>query len=349
MPAVRANPEDQMMKPLSVALVALLALGALAGCSKPAEEPAAPPTQQAAVAGSQVKIGVTVPTADHGWTGGVVWWAQKAIKDWEARDPNVEFIFKTAADAASMAAVVEDMMVQDIDALVILPHDASVTPVVKEVYDKGIFTVVIDRGLTEKAQHVYLAGDNPGLGRVSAQWLAEAMGGKGKMVVLEGMPVPINTERVEAFEALIAQYPDIEIMDSQPAYWSTQKGLEIMENYLQKYPHIDAVFAQDDDVLKGVLQAYEESGRNDVRFFMGGAGSKDIIKIIMDGSDPRILADVTYHPNMAASAVSVGVHGARGEGLPGFYQNTPPEVIVLAAELITRENAARFYEPASVF
>ena len=335
------------MRHLATAAAALVLAAALVMTSGRPAVAQAP--RGAGAPGKPVKIGVTVPTADHGWTGGVVWWTEKAIADWRARDPNVQFLFKTAANAAAMAAVVEDFMVQDIDALVILPHDASVTPVVKEAWQKGIFTVVIDRGLTEKAQDVYIAGDNPGLGRVSAEWLAKAMGGQGKMVVLEGMPVPINTERVQAFEAVIAQYPGIEILDSQPADWSTQKGMEIMENYLQKYPHIDAVFAQDDDVLKGVLQAYAESGRTDVKWFMGGAGSKDIIKIVMDGSDPRIQADVTYHPNMAASAVTVGVHGARGEGLPGFYQNTPPEVIILAAELITQGNAARFFEPASVF
>ncbi len=313
-----------MQKLAAVVLGSLVALAGLASCGGPGREPDSGAGAGAAGKGKRVKIGVTVPTADHGWTGGVVWWTQKAIRDWQARDANVEFLFKTAADAAAMAAVVEDFIVQDIDALVILPHDASVTPVVKEAYAKGIFTVVVDRGLTEKAYDVYIAGDNPGLGRVSGEWLASAMGGSGKMVVLEGMPVPINTERVQAFEAVIARYPGIEILDSQPAYWSTQKGMEIMENYLQKYPHIDAVFAQDDDVLKGALQAYAESGRTDVKWFMGGAGSKDIIKIIMDGSDPRLQADVTYHPNMAASAVSVGVHGARGEGLPEFYQNTPP-------------------------
>ena len=340
-----------MKKTLYIVLALTMAFGFLSGCAK--EEPAAPaavsPSAPEAKAGAPVKVGVVVPTADHGWTGGVLWWAQKAIRDWEAKDPNVEFVFKSAADAASMAAVIEDLMVQDIDALAILPHDSSITPVVKEAYDAGIFTVVVDRALTEKAQNTYLAGDNPGLGRLSAEWLAEAMGGQGKMVVLEGMPIPINAERVEAFEAVIDQYPGIEIMDSQPANWSTQEGLEIMENYLQKYPEIDAVFAQDDDVLKGVLQAYEESGRDDIKFFMGGAGSKDIIKIIMDGSDPTILADVTYHPNMAYSAVTVAVHGARDESLPGFAQNTPPEMIVIAAELITKENADKFYEPESIF
>ncbi len=343
-------------------LVCVIVLLTIMGCSKDEQT-----TQQATtsssssvstesttttptpVAGKPVKIGVAVPTADHGWTGGIMWWAEKAINDWKAKDPNVTFIFKTAADAASMAAVVEDMMVQEIDALVVLPHDASITPVVKEAYESGIFTVVVDRGLTEEAQDVYLAGDNPGLGRVSAEWLAEAMGGKGKLVAMEGMPVPINTERVEAFEAVIAQYPDIELLESQPADWSTQKGMEIMENYLQKYPQLDAVFCQDDDVLKGVLQAYKESGRSDIKLFMGGAGSKDIIKIIMDESDPTIQATVTYHPNMMASAVSVGIYGARGEGLPSFYQHKPPTSIILAAELVTKENASEYYEPESIY
>ena len=103
----------------------------------------------------------------------------------------------------------------------------------------------------------------------------QALEGKGDIVVLEGIPTVINTERVDAFNKVMANYPDIKILDSQPAMWSTQKGLEIMENYLQKYDKIDAVWAQDDDVLKGVLQAYQESGRNDIKFFLGGAGSKD--------------------------------------------------------------------------
>lgn len=303
-----------------------------------------------AASGEKVKIGVTVPTADHGWTGGVVWWTEKAIADWEAIDPNIEFVLKTAADPASQVAVVEDLMVQEIDALVILPHDsAPLTPVVEEAHKAGIYTVVIDRGLTKDGiSDVYLAGDNPGLGRVSAQWLADALGGKGKIVALEGIPCVINTERVEAFEAVLDEYPGIELLDSQPAYWSTQQGLEIMENYLQKYDEIDAVFAQNDDVLKGVLQAYKESGRDDIEFFLGGAGSKDIIKMIIDGNE-LVQADVTYHPSMAATALSMAVYGTKGIALPGYYQQKVPSKIILAAELITKENAEDYYEPESLF
>jgi ribose transport system substrate-binding protein len=298
---------------------------------------------------AKYRIGVSIPSADHGWTGGIVFWAERAIKDWEAKNPDLDFFLVTADNSAKQVGDVEDLMVKQIDALVILPHDsASLTPIVSEVYKEGIFTVVVDRGLTHNAQDVYIAGDNPGLGRVSGEWLAEEMNGKGKVVVLEGIPTVINTERVEAFNEVIAQYPDIEILDSQPAYWSTQRGLEIMENYLQKYPEIDAVWAQDDDVLKGVLQAYKESGRNDINIMLGGAGSKDIIKMVMDG-DPLVRADVTYPPSMIASGISLAVNGVQNKGLEGFYQQKIPSRIILAAELITRENAEEYYVPESIY
>lgn len=303
----------------------------------------------AAWAGEKIRIGVSIPTADHGWTGGIVWWAKRAIDDWKDKDPDAEFFLVTADSASQQVGHVEDLMVKGIDALVILAHDsAPLTPVVEKAYNEGIFVVSVDRGLTKPVEHIYVAGDNPGMGRVSGEWLAKELGGKGKVVVLEGIPCVINSERVDAFNAVIKQHPGIEILDSQPAHWSTQKGLEIMENYLQKYKEIDAVWAQDDDVLKGVLQAYKESGRKDIKIFLGGAGSKDIIKMVMDG-DRLVRADVTYPPSMIATGISCAVMSLRGEKLNGFYQGKIPSKIILAAELITQENAQGYYIPESVF
>jgi ribose transport system substrate-binding protein len=121
-----------------------------------------------------------------------------------------------------------------------------------------------------------------------------------------------------------------------------------MTNYLQKYKKIDAVWAQDDDVLVGVLQAYKESGRKDIKYFLGGAGSKVMIKKIIDG-DPLVQADVTYPPSMIATGISLAVYGSRNQPLPGFYQAKIPSKIILAAELITKENAKDYYQPDSVF
>ncbi len=320
------------MKKVLIALMVLLAIAA------------APAFAQ------KIKIGVSIPTADHGWTGGINYYAQKAIKDWQAKDKNIEFYLVTADSPAKQVNDVEDLMVKGIDGLVILAYDsAPLTPVVKKAYEKGIFVVSVDRGLTEQAQDVYIAGDNPGLGRVSAEWLGKALGGKGDIVVLEGIPCVINTERVDGFKDVMAKkYPGVKILDSQPAYWDTQKGLEIMTNYLQKYKKIDAVWAQDDDVLVGVLQAYKESGRKDIKIFLGGAGSKIMIKKVMDG-DPLVQADVTYPPSMIATGVTLAVYGVRNQPIPGFYQQKIPSQIILAAELITKQNAKDYYQPDSIF
>lgn len=296
-----------------------------------------------------IEIGISIPTADHGWTAGVLWWARHTVEEWKQKDSRLEFFLMTADSPAKQIGDVEDLMVKGIDVLIILPHNSvPLTPVVEEAYNSGIYTIVVDRGLTKDVQHVYVAGDNPGLGRISAEWMAQEMDGKGKMVVLEGIPCVINTERIEAFNAVMKHYPDIEILDSQPAYWQAQKGLEIMENYLQKHDHIDAVWAQDDDILKGVLQAYKESGRNDISLFLGGAGAKDIVKMVMDG-DPLVRADVTYPPSMIATAINLAVEKIQKTPLDELYQNKEPSRVILDSELIVPENAKDYYYPDSVF
>jgi len=97
-----------------------------------------------------------------------------------------------------------------------------------------------------------------------------------------------------------------------------------------------------------VLQAYKESGRTDIKIMLGGAGSKDIVKMVMDG-DPLVQADVTYPPSMVATGISAAVMSLRGEKLNGFYQNQFPSKVILSAELVTPENAANYYEPDSIY
>jgi ABC-type sugar transport system, periplasmic component len=296
-----------------------------------------------------IRIGVSVPTADHGWTGGALFYAKKAITDWQKQDKNIQFFLVTADSPAQQVSQVEDLMIKKIDGLAVLAYDsAPLTPIIEKAFNQGIYIVSVDRGLTKPVQNVYVAGDNAGLGRVSAQWMAKELNGKGNIVCLEGVPCVINTERVDAFNEVMKNYPDIKILDSQPAYWQSQKGLEIMENYLQKYKQIDAVFAQDDDTLKGALQAYKESGRTDIKFFLGGAGSKEMIKKVMDG-DPLVKADVTYSPSFMYTGVSVAVMGIRGEKLKGFYATPMPSKIIISSELITKANAKKYYDPTSPF
>jgi ribose transport system substrate-binding protein len=302
-------------------------------------------------AAQNVKIGVSIPSADHGWTGGLGYYAQMAIKDITAKDKAVQFTLTLADTPQKQVSDVEDLMAKGVQALVVLAYDSStLTPTIKKAKEKGIYIVSVDRGLTEPVQDVYIAGDNPGLGKVSAEYMGKAMGGKGQMVVLEGIPSVINTQRVQTFgDTLKAKFPGIKILDSQPANWSADKGYEVMQNYLQKYPQIDAVWAQDDDILIGVLKAYKESGRKDIKLMIGGAGSKQMVKMVQDG-DPMVTADVTYPPAMIYPAINLALLGVRGQNLPGFNpMKKIPSNIIIAAELITKDNAKNYYDPKSPF
>ncbi|MGO2356023.1 MAG: substrate-binding domain-containing protein [Marinomonas foliarum] len=290
---------------------------------------------------AKYKVGVSVPAADHGWTAGLLWWANKAAADFEAEDKDVEFFVVASSSGSKQVGDVEDLMIKGIDALVILPHNpATLQKVIEEAYDDGIYTVVVDRELAHPAQNVFIAGDNAGLGRVGGQWLAKEMSGKGNVVVIEGLQIPINKQRVDAFNEVMADYPNIKILDSQPGDWSTQKALSVMENFLQKHPKIDAVWCQDDDMLKGVLKAIEESGRTDIKTVLGGAGSKDILEMIQHESK-MVRATVTYSPSMIASGVALAVHGVKNEKIGHLYHE--PSRVILGADLVTKENVADYY------
>lgn len=293
------------------------------------------------------KIGISLPTATHGYMGRVNWWVQKAVADWKAKSPALEFLVLTADNVTKQAADIEDLMVKEIDAIVVFPFDASVTSIIEEVYKKGIYTVVLDRGTTKPVYDVYISNDDEGYTREGTEWIAKELDYKGKMVIIEGIPCPINTIRIDTIKATAAKYPGIEILDSQPGMWNQEKSLAVMENYLQKYPHIDAVYTADDDMMKGALQAYKESGRSDIKVWLGGGASKAMLQKIMDG-DELVKANVTYPPDCIATAIGLAVLGYNNQVFEGFYQKKLPLRIILSAELITAENAADYYNPDEI-
>jgi len=306
-------------------------------------------TASAQGATKKLKIGVTMPTADHGWMGGANWWAKRAMDDWRKKDGNVEFLFKTSGDVSKQVADVEDMLVQGVDGLVVFPFEsAPLTPVVEKAHQKGVYVVVLDRGVTKPVYDVYLSNDDESYARQAMEWIAKQLNYKGNIVLIEGVPSVISDLRTKVAKDVAAKYPGLKVLDSQPGNWNKEKATAVMENYLAKYKAIDAVYTADDDMLEGALQAYKESGRKDVKIMFGGAAKKEIVKRIMDG-DPLVRADATYPPDVCASAVSMAVVGLRQRVFEGFYQKKLPLRIILGSELITKENAKAYYVPEAVF
>jgi ribose transport system substrate-binding protein len=274
------------------------------------------------------KIGIAVPSPDHGWTGGIGWWADKAVEELQVKYAGkYEFKVLHADGYAKQISDVEDLTVWGMDYLVILPHDsAPLYPSVKAAYDEGIECIVVDRGFSDDQDfgYLYVAGDNPGLGTESGKYMRNYMAENGlkTYAVMGGMPIPIDEQRMTAFFNEMEKDSSLVNLQGGRNYeysnWSTQKGLEIMENFLQMFPKIDALFCQDDDVLTGVLQAIKESGRDDVKLAMGGAGSKVVIKKILD-KDPIVKATATYPPKMIYDAILLCIDVAEGNRSNAFH------------------------------
>ncbi|MDQ3397780.1 MAG: substrate-binding domain-containing protein, partial [Deinococcota bacterium] len=210
-----------------------------------------------------VTIGVSIPAATHGWTGGVNYHAQQAQRRLQETYPNINIVLVTSGSAAEQANALEDLVaVHNIDALVILPFESDpLTEPVANLKNQGIFITVVDRGLADPTiQDVYVAGDNPGLGRVSGEYIAEALGGEGDIVVLRGLPVVIDQERVDAFMEVI-EPTNINVLGMEYANWNRDDGFTVMQDFLTRFPNIDAVWAQDDDIALGVIEAVRQAGR----------------------------------------------------------------------------------------
>ncbi len=298
----------------------------------------------AAQAQDTIKIGVSYPTPTHAWASGMNWHAEQAEKRLEELHPNVDLILINSPDPASQASALEDLVsVHNIDALVVLPFESEpLTDPVLQVKSTGALITVVDRGLSQPGiEDIYVAGNNPELGRVSAEYMMTRLGDGDNIVVLRGIPTLIDNERFDAFMETI-EGSGINVLDSAHANWNRDDGYEVMQDFLSRFPDIDAVWAQDDDIAIGVVAALEEAGRTgDGMFVVGGAGMKETIKGIMDGNE-LVPVDVLYPPSMIATAMDVTVNAFTSNGpVAGRY--------ILGATLIDSSNAASFYFPDSPF
>ena len=291
----------------------------------------------------KVVIGVSIPSATHGFMGGLNWHAQDTIKRLGETYPNLEFVLATAPDVGKQVSDIEDMLAtRDIDGLVVLPFESEpLTDPVKQVKAAGKFVTVVDRGLSEEGiEDLYVAGDNAAFGRVAGQYFRDNLKAGGKIVVLRGIPTTLDNERVEAFQAAL-EGSDKEILDMQYANWNRDDAFNVMQDYLAKYPEIDAVWAADDDMAVGVLEAIAQAGREDQMVVVGGAGMKDIIKRIMD-KDPQLPVNVTYPPALISSAIEMtALNFVSSAPMTGRY--------IISSQLITPENAEQYYFPDSPF
>jgi ribose transport system substrate-binding protein len=298
---------------------------------------------EAPVSGETVSIVASVPPTDHGWLGQVAAKAQEAADQFD----DVEFRLLEAPDADGQASQIQTVINEQPDALVVLPYDGDqLTPVAEQAMEAGIPVINVDRLFaTPEAARATILGDNYDIGVRAAKFLAEQLDCEGNVVEIQGIAgISVTTDRSQGFadtiEALCGD--GVEIIAQQPADFTPDLGLEVMEAILQANDDIDAVYTHDDDMAEGVVAAIENAGREDEMILTGVGGSCAAFDRIEAGG--LYAATYLYSPTMAGSAVNMARLIAQGRGFSDLIEPEVPSRIVVPPTEVTPDNVADLRE-----
>ncbi|MEV4259446.1 substrate-binding domain-containing protein, partial [Spirillospora sp. NPDC049652] len=252
----------------------------------------------------------------------------------EARKQGVTLAVQDAQnDASQQVNQVQNYSSQGMKAIVVNPVDSdAAAPAVQAANRAGIPVVAADRTVNGAKLAQFVASDNIAGGKDAAKTLAGALGGKGKIVIIQGQPgTSASRERGQGFEEGIKQYPGIQVVAKQPADFDRTKGLDVMTNLLQSHPDVNGVFAENDEMALGAIKALGSKAGSQVKV-VGFDGTPDGVKAVKAGT---LFATVAQQPRLLGRmAVQSAIKAAQGE--------TIDPTNAVPVKVATRENADRF-------
>jgi ribose transport system substrate-binding protein len=240
--------EAFMKKILSLLVVTLMMLSLFVGCS----------TTETAK-NEEVTIGLAISTLNNPFFVDL-----EAGAKAKATELGVKLVtLDSQDDSATEMSNVEDLINQGVDVIMINPTDSDAVKSAVEAANKANIPVItLDRGANGGEVVSHIASDNVAGGKLAGGYIVELLGGKGKVVELEGIPgASAARDRGQGFNEAIGG-TDLEVVAKQTANFDRAEGLTVMENILQAQPEIDAVFAHNDEMALGALEAIKASGRD---------------------------------------------------------------------------------------
>ena len=199
-------------------------------------------------------------------------------------------------DPATEATNMEDLIQQGVDVILINPTDAdAIVPSIMKANDAGIPVFTIDRGASDGEIVSHIASDNVAGGAMAGKFLCEALGGEGKVVELEGIAgTSAARDRGQGFnDYMSAECSGVEIVARQTANFNRAEGLTVFENILQAEPEIDGVFAHNDEMILGAIEAAEAAGRAGI-VFVGFDAVDDAVAAVDAG---KLAATIAQQPS----------------------------------------------------
>lgn len=200
-------------------------------------------------------------------------------------------------DAAKQLSSIEDLIMKRVDVLIINPVDGdAIISAIELANDYKIPVITVDRGANGGMVTTHIASDNVAGGQMAAEYIADQLGGKGKIVELQGLPgTSAARDRGQGFHKGLTGQSGIEVVASQPADFNRAKGMTVMENMLQANREINAVFGHNDSMVLGAIEAIEAAGRLDEIIVVGFDAIDDAVKAVEDG---KLSATIAQMPSL---------------------------------------------------
>ncbi|WP_369259524.1 substrate-binding domain-containing protein [Streptomyces sp. R35] len=236
-------------------------------------------------------------------------------------------------DASQQANQLQNFTSSGIGSIIVNPVDSDAAgPAVRAANKADIPVVGVDRGVNKADTAALVASDNIAGGKLGAKAMAEKLGGKGKIVILQGLAgTSASRERGAGFAEGLKAYPGIEVVAQQPADFDRTKGLDVMTNLLQAHPDIQGVFAENDEMALGAIKALGSKAGTSVSV-IGFDGTPDGLTAVKAGT---LYASVAQQPKqLGRIAVENALKAAEGKKVE--------KTVMVPVKVVTKENVAGF-------
>lgn len=286
-----------MKKLFTILMMALVVIGLVAGCGSDSKKDGGDQKQGT--------IGFSVSTQNNPFFVSL----KKGVEE-QAKTMGLKVkIVDAQNDPAKQANDISDLLESGVTVLIINPVDsAAISTSVEAANNKKIPVITVDRSADKGTVVSHIASDNVKGGEMAAKLIADKMGNGAKVAELEGIPGASATrERGQGFHNIADKM--LTVVTKQTAEFDRTKGLNVATNMLQANPDVVAIFAHNDEMALGAIQAAKSAGKQ--IFIVGFDGTEDAQKAVQDGT---MAATIAQQPElMGKLAVETAAKVVKGE------------------------------------
>ncbi|SDE10469.1 inositol transport system substrate-binding protein [Paenibacillus sp. UNCCL117] len=290
---------------LALTMVLLAGCGTGGGAGQSGPEAAGGSGGAAGGNAGKYRIGVAAQGLSHEFIKSLV----ESMKQ-KAGELNVELLVMDSQDKIEeQLNQVDNLISQKVDAIILNAVDmVGSSPAVDKVKQAGIPLVEAITFTKNENYDVFVGTDPEQSGIMMGEILAKQLNGKGNVALLQGQ-IGHSAEITRGAglkKALFDKYPDVKLVTQQTANWNRDEAMRITEDWLQRFPQIQAIAAQNDEMAMGALQAVEASGRKDI-IIVGIDGINDALKAVKEGRMAATVLDNVTAEGKRAVEVAVGL------------------------------------------